>query len=187
MNILIDGYNLLKQALGKDIIDIGERKRFLNLAQAYAKSKKHVLYIIYDGGPSARLTSEKQGNVIIVYSGWRQTADDVIKSYIDDKIVKNLLLVTTDRQLNSYASRAGIVSIDSLDFYSLMRKLKEPLVGLKRVEGKPVKLTEESSPELDKLMEEGESVVYYKEEEVRDEAEKGSKRERRLRSIVKKL
>ena len=193
MNIIIDGYNLLKQALAKTTINERERNQFLSLAQKYAHEKNHLLYVIFDGGPSDRPTAERREGVIVIYSGWKQTADDVIKAYVDDKIIKNVLLVTTDRYLNTYASQAQIPSIDSLDFYRFM-KLKQPTSGLKKVSGPAIKLGEdspggESCPELDQLMQEGASMLYYKEEDrvERPSRDKGSKTERRLSELIKKL
>ena len=40
--------------------------------------------------------------------------------------------MTTDRQLNRYASQQGIPSLDSLDFYVLMKETAKKEVSLKK-------------------------------------------------------
>ncbi len=190
MNIIIDGYNLLKQVSRKKTIAPHERARFHARAVDYAKKKRHTLYIIYDGGSDPRPVIEKKGAVITVYSGYKQTADDVIKSYIDERILKDMLVVTTDRQLNAYAESYQVPSIDALDFYSLMQDRKIPTLGYKKVAGTAHKLhEEEGSAELDALMQEGASVLLYKEEESeeKNKTKKASKVERLTHALLRKL
>ena len=192
MNILIDGYNLLKQALGTKQISERQRNWFAQRAAEYANKKGHTLYIVYDAGPYTRLTKEKKGRVITVYSGHKDTADDIIMHYIEENLLKNLLVVTTDRQLNAYADQFGIPSIDSLDFYRCMKEEAPRIAGYKKVSGHAQKMRPgEGSSELDALMQEGSSVLQYK-QEGEDEAPaydtKGSsKKEKRLLAILKKL
>lgn len=190
MNILIDGYNLLKQLLAKNITD-KERQWFHERAAEYARKKGHVLYIVYDAGPYNRLTKETHGRVTIIYSGHKDTADDVIKDYIDRKVLKNMLVVTTDRALNAYADQYEVPSIDSLDFYEFMKNSSTPeVVGFKKSSGQVKKLhPEQENPELDKLMEEGTTILQYKQELEEDDDDEYdfSRKERRLFDLVKKL
>ncbi len=191
MNIIIDAYNLLKQLLPSKQVSERQRKWFLERAQAYAHKKGHHLYIIYDAGPYNRLTKEKYRSVTVVYSGHKDSADDVIKTYIDEDRLKNMLVVTTDRQLNAYADQYGIPSIDSQDFYGFMKDDTPQVAGYKKAAGQAQKLRpEESSPELDALMQEGSSLVHYKDEPVEEiiyDTKGSSKKEKRLLAILRKL
>jgi predicted RNA-binding protein with PIN domain len=189
MNILIDGYNLLKQVFGGQITE-QQRRQFELRALEYAQRKGHVLYIVYDGGPYSQMTVEKRGRVSCVYSGYKDTADDILKQYIEEGILKHILLVSTDRQLNAFADRYGVPSIDALDFYSYMKETKAQVHGYKKIPGQAHKLNpEESSPELDALMEEGASTLFYKEEALSEEVAHTvpSKKEKRLLALLKKL
>lgn len=189
MNILIDGYNILKQVFGGEISE-RQRKGFAVRALEYANRKGHTIYLIFDGGPYARMTVEKHGRVITVYSGHKESADDIIKQYIEERRLKNLLVVTTDRQLNSFADRYDVPSIDSLDFYQLMMEVNTSTIPAKKNAGQAQKLhPEEVSPELDALMEEASRMVSYKEEEPGEEApaQGTSKKEKRLLAVLKKL
>ncbi len=190
MNILIDGYNLLKQLLSKHITD-REREWFHERAREYAREKGHALYIVYDAGPYNRQTKETHGRVTTIYSGHKDSADDVIKDYLDRNVLKNLLVITTDRELNAYADQYGIPSIDSLDFYEFMKNRTTPVIaGYKKSSGQAKKLhPEQENLELDALMQEGTTILQYKQEleEDDDEGYDFSKKERRLMRVVKKL
>ncbi len=148
------------------------------------------MYLIYDGGPYNRMTVEKNGRVITVYSGHKESADDIIKRYIEERLLKNILLVTTDRQLNAFADTYEVPSIDSLDFYELMKEMGIPKKGYQKTPGQAHKLhPERASSELDALMQEGSNMLLYKEEEPEEEAHGHgtSKKEKRLLAVLKKL
>ena len=193
MNIIIDGYNIIKQVFGKKQVTEKERARFLEKLANYAIKKKHALYVVFDGGPYERPTAEKRAGIVSVYSGRRESADDVIKTYIEEQVLKPMLIVTTDRQINAFAARHKVPSIDSLDFYKLMMEEKTmPVTGLQKVSGEAHKLHEEEmSAELDTLMQEAAQVLYYKEEDAaaqkRGAKRKAPKEERHMLKILKKL
>ena len=191
MNILIDGYNLLKQIFtGKEIAQ-AERDRFIKKLQEYAHRKGHSIFIVFDGGSHPRPTKEKNGPVSVIYSGYKDSADDVIKHYLDEKILKNLLVVTTDRQLNSYADQYGIPSLDSVDFYQILSQKEPQVQGYKKSSGQAQKLrSDEPLTQLDILMQEGSQMLQHKNEEpsqVEHPLKTSSKIEKRMLAILKKL
>lgn len=190
MNILIDGYNLIKQLIATSVTE-KERSWFQQRCAEYARKKGHKIIIVYDAGPYTRMTKINEGRVTTIFSGHKDTADDVIKDYIDRKLLKNMLLVTTDRALNKYADQFDVPSIDSLDFYEFMKSDgARQVVGFRQAAGKPEKLNPENeNPDLDRLMEEGTTVLQYKREleEDDDETYDFSKSERRLMGVIKKL
>jgi predicted RNA-binding protein with PIN domain len=188
MNIIIDGYNLIKQLLKKTVISEKERTWFHQKAVEYSRRKNHILYIVYDGGPLDRPTKEKHGIINLIYSGNRLTADDVIKSYLEEKIFVDMLLVTTDRQLTRFALANDVPTIDSLDFYEFMKTPQSSAV--KKKSGELHKLRpEEESPDLDILMEEGARTLSYKQEEqvAQTKEQKASKKERLIEALLRKL
>lgn len=193
MNIIIDGYNIIKQVFAKTHVSEKERAWFMNKLTEYAHRKKHTLYVVFDGGPYERPTIETRGVITKVYSGRHKSADEVIKNYIEEQVLKPMIIVTTDRQVNAYAARHKVPSIDSLDFYKLLieDKAVAQLHGLKRAPGKAHKLnTEQEHTELDTLMEEAASVLLYKEEDQKERTKSGQKipkEERQMLKILKKL
>lgn len=191
MNIIIDGYNIIKQIFTKSRISEKERSWFLGKLAEYGRKKKHTIYIVFDAGPYERPTSEKRDSLIKVYSGRHMSADEVIKAYIEEQVLRPMLIVTTDRQINAFAARHNVPSIDSIDFYALMRDEKiKGVAGVQKAPGKAHKLHEKETPAIDELMQEASKVLYYKEEDVqeRDSShKKAPKKERALLNVLKKL
>jgi len=187
MNILIDGYNLLYRIEGKEVSE-RRRAQFAQLAQNYAQRKNHTLYIVYDAGPYVRFTQEKRGSVVTIYSGHTDSADDVIKQYIEGRILSDLLLITSDRELLTCANTYNIPCLDPAAFYDFMRAQPAHLAGYKKVSGQVYAYNDQRSSELDELMLEGSSVLSYKEESTQEENLVGSsKHEKRMLALLKKL
>ena len=111
----------------------------------YAHKKSTRIYVVFDGGPYERPTIETRGVITKVYSGRHKSADEVIKNYIEEQVLKPMIIVTTDRQVNAYAARHKVPSIDSLDFYKLLieDKAVAHCMDLKRAPGKAHKLNTE--------------------------------------------
>lgn len=192
MIIIIDGYNVLKLLYGG--LHIGEaiRTRFLKQLISYGNRKGHTLLLIYDGGPDARSNEEKHGNVIVIFAGHRQTADDYIKHYIDTHRNSELVLVSNDRELSSYAQHKEVPSINVSTFCERMQaKEEQNPVPLGKVQTKAHKMHgEEINPELDAMLEQ--TDILEKKEEAPPEdrlhrAQTFSKRQRMIQALLKKL
>ena len=194
MILLIDAYNVLKQVVASDQATPQEKTAFIATISRYARLKNLEIELVFDGGPYGLSDRVVIKNVVISHSGAQESADNVIKSLIRAYKGKDLLLVSTDRELGRYASLHGVEAIDSADFYRLMRKAldaaEEPQ---KKGARNLVKVTEESDPEVDALMAEfsitikkglpDEPVVERRSSGER----KGSKQERRLEKKIRKL
>lgn len=195
MKIVIDGYNVLKQIYKTTYISEADRYRFLQSLAAYANKKNHTILILFDGGPSAWALQEKVSKKVrSCYVGTGKSADDYIKSIIEDAESKSLLIVTDDAQISSYAQRHDIVSIHVSAFYACMQEALVPFQEHGRttvVQGPVTKLSSTSSPEIDQLMESLSQSTYTKPDdqvlERQPKAHRGSGQETRLRHILKKL
>jgi len=194
MIILVDGYNVLKQLYGGQIISEQQRCSFIKQLAAYKKVRSHKkIIVIFDGGPDQWPSEEKIRGISVVYAGALQTADEYIYSFLKDHKAKatNMVLVSSDRQLCEWASDYGVVSIDAQEFYMLVQQaLKPPVKSFKSQQ--IVKMSENSLPELDALMWEATAQVVPKQEdwlpgEREAKQRKLSKRERALLEKVKKL
>src|SRR5690349_18507069 len=125
MIIVVDGYNLIKNVIPGREVNEPERRKFLALFGAYAQRKKHSLVVVFDGGPYEWVHKENVLGVQVMYSGTRETADEVIVKYLYVQRTKELLLVSSDHEICVAASRLEIPSIGSLDFYGLMKEALE--------------------------------------------------------------
>ena len=188
MIIIIDGYNLLKGASEGREVSESERRSFIHKLAIYGKRKRHKMVVVFDGGASNWPFKEKIGDVTVIYSGGKQTADKVIKHYIDDHPSKEILLVTTDRDLNMFACKKGKVSIDSNDFLVLLNDL---LASPDQREQEVKIVIDENETDLDILMEQASAVVPQKQQDLPRAAtiplSTMSKKDRLLMKKLKKL
>ena len=85
------------------------------------RAKKTIpLPLVFDGGPDTWTTQEKDHGITVIYSGIKQSADDVIKKLLLAKKF-GVLLVSSDNDLKANAIRLGIASMNADDFYNLVK------------------------------------------------------------------
>lgn len=178
-----------------------DRRRSTFIAQlgAYAAKRKHDLVVVFDGGPYDRAYCEHQNGVEVVYSGSAQTADEYICNYMTMRQNVELLLVSSDHELCTYADRLDFVSIDSCYFYRIVQDMLSTSVAGHRVRYKKtqsgeqaIKLHHDTSPELDAYMQQAVHYMVIKDAEMSQSArparrDEVTRRERRLLNILKKL
>ncbi len=193
MILIIDGYNILKRQHVVRFVDEAVRKRFIQGVAAYARHSGNKVLVVFDGGPQDDAYEEYGRGVQVVYSGTRETADDYIKRYVKRHSNKDLMLVTSDRELNSIADRYAVPSLDAHEFVRvLMYSEHERSTGSSSKHAPIIKMSTEEIPELDELMEQASKAVPQKTDDLmlknrKSAAQKMSKKERELLKKVKKL
>jgi predicted RNA-binding protein with PIN domain len=192
MKIVIDGYNVLKQAMRSKQIDEQIKMNFLKRLDRYAQNKKHEIVVIFDGGEHGLARKEFQGTVLVFYSGARESADDVIVRRLESLKEHDVLLVSSDRELRQKAAQYSVDSIAALDFYELLRVYEQQAVGSqKEASGVLVKTSRVKNAELDELMRQASGQVPQKkgeeDEEIIERGKTLSRAERKLMQKVKKL
>lgn len=164
MIILIDAYNLLKTVLHTQHVAKAERNRFLHLFEKYAQMRNHEIILVFDGGDDIYEIVDKYSLIKIYYSGYNQTADDVIKNKL--KLLQGLdvLLVTSDRDIRKFAQTCSIESIGSIDFYKILQQVMQQKEHQKVIIAQTIHKTSlDKNPELDALMEFGSRNLVTKE------------------------
>lgn len=188
MILLIDGYNFLKHIDPYRDIDEHVRTTFLYMLRRYAIRKKHKLVVVFDGGPYQWPHKETFKNMILIYSGSRETADKVIMHYIKDHKSKDILLVSSDRELNRFADKYENISIGSQDFHQLVQVALQ-----EQKESQELPITfDEDELDLDAVMEQASEVIPPKQEDfgstkIRWTTNRSSKQDRILLKKLKKL
>jgi uncharacterized protein len=125
--IIIDGYNLI----GINHHDLNrQRERLVQLLIGYKKIKGHDITVVFDGWKSGGGREEQSttGGVRVIYSRLGEKADGVIKRIITGER-KEWIVITSDRDIMSYAWSLGSVPIPSAEFQSLIEKGDAPLEG----------------------------------------------------------
>jgi len=195
MIIIVDGYNVLRGVLDGREAGAQLRNQFLTQLGRYARRKKHKISLIFDGGSSHMPEKTEQHGISVVYSGYIDTADDLIKKKLTELNGKDVLLVSSDRELNSWAAKYDMPSIEAVDFYELLQSALEALPEVAADTTLPaIQLSDGVEHDLDRLMEEATRVVPVKQQDMIGRAEmrtspsyKQSKINRKLLDILKKL
>ena len=156
MIIIVDGYNVIKQALEKIKITPQERKRFIHLLSRYVRRKGHEIILVFDGGDSLYPYEEEEHGIKIVYSGYRLCADKVICEFLNKYKGYETVLVSSDRELKSFAKRKEIEAVTALFFYNKIKSIlpEDEILGVPS--GEVVKIDsggdQDIQNDIDKLM-----------------------------------
>ncbi len=192
MIILIDGYNLIKNILGSKHVSTAERTKFINEIAAYLKFRSLQAYIIFDGGQTTYPESNVHGVLTVVFSGYKQSADEYIVQYVATHKEYEILVVTDDRQLRDLIAQYKKHVLNTYDFYH--QYVKADLTQRRSKNGNhdavPIKTTSYESPALDELMQEASKAVVHKTAEeplYKQQRTRGSKKERSRARILNKL
>ena len=190
--IVIDAYNFIKQISSKQFVSDQEIRDWVDKFKEYVRLKNNEILLVFDAGPSIGRSQESHGNVKIIYSGQKQSADDVIKEWLDCNKECDVLLVTSDRDIRYFAEQLNIISVGSLDFYKIFNSVFQREV---KYEQKIVhtlhKITDVQSQELDLLMEKSSrclnSDIIHRDEIVPIRIRNGKKVAKQDKKILKKL
>jgi len=122
MHIIIDGYNLIRQSdslrrVERLSLEAG-RDELIRRVAAYRRSRGHRVTVVFDGwmtGP-AREERHRRDSVHIIYSGRGETADEVIGRMARAERGREIVVVSSDREVAEGAMKAGGVAISSPEF-----------------------------------------------------------------------
>ncbi|MEN6509525.1 MAG: NYN domain-containing protein [Smithella sp.] len=127
MHILIDGYNLIRQSIDlkrfeRHSVEAG-RKALIDWLSRYRKRKDHSITVVFDGWISGSAQEERDylSGIQIIYSSRGVKADDVLKR-ITASTDEEILVVSSDREISSFASRKGKATLSSIEFESIVNR-----------------------------------------------------------------
>lgn len=192
MIIVIDSYNVLKQAFYKTEISRVIKDHFIVQLGLYAKNKKHTIIAVFDGEDERYALRDTIRGITLIHSGHGQTADDWIKRYIASNKGYDLLLISTDRALGAAVKKLGVESMDSMDFYALLAQSRDgSQMATAHGAADLVKLSEHDNFDLDALMQQAANNVPYKTDDTmmprKSPNRTLSKKERAIHKKLKKL
>jgi predicted RNA-binding protein with PIN domain len=174
VHVVVDGYNLIRRSASlraeEELSLEHGRNSLVEKLRQYKRIKRHRLTVVFDGADKMSLAEEKtqQKGIKIIYSSQGSTADSVIRRICLDQ-GENVLVVTSDGELGSYAQSCGSVVMTSEEFEA---KLEMSFyANLKGLEGD----------------DEGEGWSPAKGTSKRGPARKLSKKQRKRRQKLRKL
>lgn len=196
MIILIDAYNLLKTVLHTQFIQDAQRSNFLQLFEKYAQFRKaNELVLVFDGGQDPYEVEQNYKHVTLFYSGFMQSADDIIKKKLKTYQAFDVLLVTSDRELRQYAKQYQIESLGSMEFYRIFQDVMKLQDQKEMIVAQTIhKTTVSEDIDVDKLMEFGSRLLVAKDQDksvkvvMRHHDEPGnSKKDKKLLKKIMKI
>ena len=165
MILIIDGYNFLKNTQKTLYVSETVRNEFINKLNSYSRSKSHKSIVVFDGGDFSFPTKETIKDVLVIYSGYKKSADEVIKDYLQEHRDKDILLISSDRDLQKFAGLLNLDFISVQEFYNIFFYQKtfdeEAVVS----DDTLYKTTGRNTPELDDLMAREMGRILKKEED----------------------
>ena len=195
MVIIIDAYNFIKHIVGASFVSDREVRSWVDTFKEYARLRNNSVILFFDAGPGLYQIVEYYGKVTVIYSGQMQSADDAIKKWLREEQVQDVLLVTSDRDICSFADSINVASVGSDDFYKIFNHIMEQeTYHEQQISQKIHKTAMGGTSDLDALMEQGSRHLVDKEVEkvievpfrVRN-GKKASKMDKRLLKKIEKI
>jgi predicted RNA-binding protein with PIN domain len=121
MHLIIDGYNLIRQSPELQRLDAVElaagRQALLTRLTEYRRRAPHKITVVFDGwqGGDRLETRDRHRGISLIYSRLGERADEVIKRLLL-KERQRAVLVSSDREIQECAQRAGSAWINSAQF-----------------------------------------------------------------------
>ena len=130
LELIIDGYNLIRQSNSLKQLDAQSleqgREALLKRLEAYRQVRGHPITVVFDGwgGFEPSSTRTRHEGITVVFTAQGQTADEWIHGRVGG--VQYGAVVTSDREIQRHAERAGLVAIPSRAFE---RRMETALAG----------------------------------------------------------
>jgi len=139
---LIDGSNLCGAARDRRLGLPRDEQEMIRLLAAFAGRRRALVTVVFDGPADSRRGSGRAasaGRVKVFYSGGDRNADDTIVSMVrDSRTPKQIILVSSDRELRSRVRSQGCRVMGCREFSDLLHKAAASGRGDPDAEVKPL-------------------------------------------------
>jgi len=152
MPYIIDGNNLIGCSPDISLDNSNSRTEIVSIVKKFQTNKKSKIIIVFDGEPDTFSNEENPSEKIVVkYPPIGDSADDEIKRILDSyTYFRDVVLVTSDRELKDIAKKKGARVVNSIEFYY---ELKRVFRATGRIEMKQKRIdTELSDGEVDQWL-----------------------------------
>ncbi|MCP4214303.1 MAG: hypothetical protein GY765_06585 [bacterium] len=154
MPYIIDGNNLVGSAPDMNLTDPDVREKVSGIVKRFQESRKSNVVLVFDGEPGKEdLPQIKDPNskFSVVFPRMGDSADDEIKKILNRfNYFKDVILVTSDRELKSFAKKKGAKTVNAIEFYFELKRFSR--IHGKKEETKKRIETELSDNEVDQWM-----------------------------------
>lgn len=124
MPYIIDGNNVIGSSPDISLTEDNSRSKLLTLVKKFQWRKKNKVIVVFDGEPENFSHEENPTEKIVIkYPIFGESADDEIKKILDSyNYFKDVILVTSDRELKNIARNKGAKTINSIEFYYELKR-----------------------------------------------------------------
>jgi predicted RNA-binding protein with PIN domain len=125
MPYIIDGDNVIGSSPDIFLEDPKARPKLIYIIRKFQENKKNNVTIVFDGMPENGVQREDINEKFSVcYPLPGSSADDEIKRILSGfNYFKDVILVTSDRELRNYAKKKGAKIINSIEFYFQLKRI----------------------------------------------------------------
>ena len=125
MPYVIDGDNLIGSSPDISLEDPEARSKLLRILTKFQGNKKVNVIVVFDGMPEKGVQREDICSKFCVrYPHPGLSADDEIRRIFNDfNYFKDVILVSSDRELKDYARKKGAKTLNSIEFYFELKRI----------------------------------------------------------------
>jgi len=152
MPYIIDGDNLIGSSPDISLEDPQARSKIIAVVRQFQENKNSNVTIVFDGAPQSGVRKEElYPKFCVAYPHSGASADDEIRQILNQlNYFRDVILITSDRELKSYAKKKGAKTVNSIEFYFELKRVSR-ISG--KVEEKQKRIeTELSDQEVDQWM-----------------------------------
>jgi predicted RNA-binding protein with PIN domain len=125
MPYIIDGDNLIGSSPDIALEDPEARSKLVHIIRTFQENRNNKVTVVFDGEPVHGVHREDFGSKFSVrYPVNGSSADDEIKEILGSfNHFKDVVLVTSDRELKTFARKKGARTINSIEFYFELKRI----------------------------------------------------------------
>jgi predicted RNA-binding protein with PIN domain len=139
MPYIIDGNNLMGSSSDISPEDPQARGKLVHFVRRFQENRNNNVIIVFDGAPENGVHREELSPKFSVrYPLSGSSADEEIKHILDGfNHFKDVVLVTSDRELKTYAREKGARTVNSIEFYYELKRVSR-ISGIKEEKKKRI-------------------------------------------------
>ncbi|MDY0297515.1 MAG: NYN domain-containing protein [Acidobacteriota bacterium] len=124
MPYIIDGNNLIGSSPDLSLEEAGSRQQLIHIVRKFQQSRNSKVIIVFDGEPEGTSHRQELGpKYTVLYPRYGRSADDEIKRILNSyNDFRDVVLVTSDRELKSFARGLGARTVNSIEFYFTLKR-----------------------------------------------------------------
>lgn len=130
MPYIVDGNNLLGHLSPLELRNMQSRRTLVARLSIFQKIKRTKVHVVFDGPPDPEMAQEVKASsrkaLSVLSPEPGSSADSVIKDLIMKQTDRRrLFVVSTDREIRSFARTQGAKSLNSADFLRELKKAEK--------------------------------------------------------------